>query len=41
MVLNLLAWLVVGGIAGWLASLVGESAGLFTRRNARRQATMD
>ena len=25
---NILAWIIVGGIAGWLASLVVEGAGL-------------
>jgi uncharacterized membrane protein YeaQ/YmgE (transglycosylase-associated protein family) len=27
-VLNILAWIIVGGIAGWLASLVVEGTGL-------------
>ena len=28
MLLNILAWIIVGGIAGWLASLVVRGAGL-------------
>lgn len=28
MLLNILAWIIVGGIAGWLASLVVEGTGL-------------
>jgi uncharacterized membrane protein YeaQ/YmgE (transglycosylase-associated protein family) len=27
-VINILAWIIVGGIAGWLASLVVEGTGL-------------
>jgi len=27
-VINILAWIIVGGIAGWLASLVVEGSGL-------------
>ena len=28
MVINLLVWIIVGGIAGWLASLVVQGAGM-------------
>jgi uncharacterized membrane protein YeaQ/YmgE (transglycosylase-associated protein family) len=28
MLLNLLVWIIVGGIAGWLASLVVQGAGM-------------